>query len=80
MPRTTTRPDRPGERIRIWTGDLELHITADVAHAAHRHWTVSGDASNTGCALAPLLVVGDREAGGDRYRPAGVAEASPFGP
>jgi trehalose/maltose hydrolase-like predicted phosphorylase len=42
-PAWLAHPDRPGERVRIWTGDLELHITADVAWAAYRHWTVTAD-------------------------------------
>lgn len=29
--------------VRIWTGDIEIHISADVAFAAHRYWRVTGD-------------------------------------
>lgn len=29
--------------VRIWTGDIEIHISADVAFAAHRYWQVTGD-------------------------------------
>src|SRR5215216_572208 len=29
--------------IRIWTGDIEIHISADVAYAAHLYWKVTGD-------------------------------------
>jgi trehalose/maltose hydrolase-like predicted phosphorylase len=29
--------------VRIWTGDIEIHITADVALAAHTYWQVTGD-------------------------------------
>ncbi len=29
--------------VRIWTGDIEIHISADIALAAHRYWQVSGD-------------------------------------
>jgi kojibiose phosphorylase len=29
--------------VRIWTGDIEIHISADVAFAAHKYWQVSGD-------------------------------------
>jgi trehalose/maltose hydrolase-like predicted phosphorylase len=32
-----------GELIRIWCGDIELHITADVAYAVHTYWRVTGD-------------------------------------
>ncbi|HSK88701.1 MAG TPA: glycoside hydrolase family 65 protein, partial [Anaerolineales bacterium] len=29
--------------IRIWTGDIEIHISADIAYSAHRYWQVTGD-------------------------------------
>jgi kojibiose phosphorylase len=29
--------------VRIWTGDIEIHISADVALAAHKYWQVTGD-------------------------------------
>jgi len=29
--------------IRIWTGDIEIHISADIAYAAYQYWLVSGD-------------------------------------
>jgi trehalose/maltose hydrolase-like predicted phosphorylase len=29
--------------VRIWTGDIEIHITADVTLAAHKYWQVTGD-------------------------------------
>jgi trehalose/maltose hydrolase-like predicted phosphorylase len=29
--------------VRIWTGDIEIHISADVALAAHRYWQITGD-------------------------------------
>ncbi|CAN5188710.1 glycoside hydrolase family 65 protein [soil metagenome] len=32
-----------GLPIRIWTGELEEHITSDVAYAAHHYWLWSGD-------------------------------------
>ncbi|GAB4556466.1 MAG: glycoside hydrolase family 65 protein [Anaerolineales bacterium] len=28
---------------RVWTGDLAIHISADVAYGAHQYWRVSGD-------------------------------------
>ena len=31
--------------IRIWTGDIEIHISADVAYAAYLYWKVTGDDS-----------------------------------
>ena len=29
--------------FRIWTGDLEIHISADIAYAMHQFWQVTGD-------------------------------------
>lgn len=29
--------------VRIWTGDIEIHISADIAHAAYQYWQVTGD-------------------------------------
>ena len=29
--------------IRIWTGDIEIHITADIAYAIMQYWQVTGD-------------------------------------
>jgi kojibiose phosphorylase len=29
--------------VRIWTGDIEIHISADVAYAAHQYWVATGD-------------------------------------
>ncbi len=29
--------------IRIWTGDIEIHISADIAYAAHQYWQLTGD-------------------------------------
>ncbi|MCB9138589.1 MAG: beta-phosphoglucomutase [Caldilineaceae bacterium] len=31
------------ELIRIWCGDIELHITADIAYAIRQYWKVTGD-------------------------------------
>jgi len=33
----------PTKIIRIWTGDLELHLNADIAYACMQYWLVSGD-------------------------------------
>ncbi len=43
MPDLAARAGRPRELIRIWTGDIELHISADIAYAAHQYWRVTGD-------------------------------------
>ncbi len=29
--------------IRIWTGDIEIHITADIAYAVMQYWQATGD-------------------------------------
>jgi beta-phosphoglucomutase len=29
--------------IRIWTGDIEIHISADIAYAAMQYWKLTGD-------------------------------------
>jgi kojibiose phosphorylase len=43
----TTPPWLPNpqssELIRIWCGDIEQHISADVAYAVQQYWQVSGD-------------------------------------
>lgn len=38
-------PDPADRRklVRIWTGDIEIHISADVAYAVHQYWQVTGD-------------------------------------
>ncbi|HSK33619.1 MAG TPA: hypothetical protein VK903_09060, partial [Propionicimonas sp.] len=38
-------PDDRTSLIRIWTGDIEIHITADIALAVMQYWQVSGDDS-----------------------------------
>jgi len=42
---TTPRwvPGPAGELIRIWTGDIQIHISADVAYTVWRYWQVTGD-------------------------------------
>jgi kojibiose phosphorylase len=34
---------RPGELIRIWTGDIEIHVTAVIAHAVIDYWRATAD-------------------------------------
>ncbi len=36
-------PGANGELIRIWCGDIEVHITADVAYAVWQYWQMTGD-------------------------------------
>ena len=33
----------PTKLVRIWTGDIEIHISADIAHAAYQYWQATGD-------------------------------------
>jgi kojibiose phosphorylase len=43
---TTPRwvPDpRSQALVRIWTGDIEYHVAADVAYAVHQYWRITGD-------------------------------------
>ena len=40
-PRWAPGPD--GEPIRIWCGDIELHISSDVPYAIWQYWQVTGD-------------------------------------
>lgn len=36
-------PNDPRRLVRIWTGDLQIHISADVAHAVWVYWKATGD-------------------------------------
>jgi trehalose/maltose hydrolase-like predicted phosphorylase len=36
-------PGPDGELVRIWTGDIQLHISADVAYAVWQYWQATGD-------------------------------------
>lgn len=40
-PRWVTGAD--GEPVRIWCGDIELHITTDVAYGVWQYWQATGD-------------------------------------
>lgn len=33
----------PTRFVRIWTGDIEIHITADIAYAVLQYWQITGD-------------------------------------
>ncbi|TLN18761.1 beta-phosphoglucomutase, partial [bacterium] len=41
-PRWVPLPD--GNLVRIWCGDIEHHITSDIAYAIHHYWRITGDA------------------------------------
>jgi kojibiose phosphorylase len=36
-------PNNKTRLVRIWTGDLAIHISADVAYAAYQYWQMTGD-------------------------------------
>src|SRR5690606_11998775 len=38
-----SNPDAEGKRIRIWTGELEQHVTSDIAYAIMQYWRWTGD-------------------------------------
>jgi kojibiose phosphorylase len=44
------------ELIRIWCGDIELHITADIAYAIMHYWRVTGDDAFMVEAGAPIIL------------------------
>jgi kojibiose phosphorylase len=54
-----TSPDQ-GDPTRILTGELEEHIVADVAYAAHHYWTWSGDDKFMAAEGAEILLDGAR--------------------
>ena len=33
----------PTKLVRIWTGDIDIHISADIAHAAYQYWQATDD-------------------------------------
>ncbi len=33
----------PTKLVRIWPGEIEIHISADIAYAAYHYWRVTGD-------------------------------------
>ena len=42
-PRWVPDGEDPSKLIRIWTGDIQIHISADIAYAIWQYWQVSGD-------------------------------------
>jgi len=42
-PTWVENPADPANLIRIWTGDIELHLNADLAHACLQYWYATGD-------------------------------------
>lgn len=47
---------RDSQAIRIWTGDIELHITSDVAHGVWQYWQATGDDAFMQQVGAPILL------------------------
>ncbi len=46
----------PTKMIRIWTGDIQIHITTDVAYAIWQYWQVTGDDDFMRSIGAPILL------------------------
>jgi kojibiose phosphorylase len=42
-PTWVPNPNDPTKLIRIWTGDIQIHISADIAFAIWQYWCVTGD-------------------------------------
>lgn len=42
-PRWIPDPDHPERRVPVLSGELELHVTADVGYAAWQHWQATND-------------------------------------
>jgi kojibiose phosphorylase len=42
-PSWVENPADPAHLVRIWTGDLELHLDADIAYAVDQFWRATGD-------------------------------------
>jgi kojibiose phosphorylase len=42
-PTWVPHPDDRTKLIRIWTGDIEIHISADIAYAVWQYWRSTGD-------------------------------------
>lgn len=57
-PQWSAPPD--GERVRIWTGELQEHITADVAWAADHYWSWTGDDAFLADEGAEMIIDGAR--------------------
>ena len=42
-PTWVTHYKDPSKLVRIWTGDIQIHITADIAYAFIQYWEMTGD-------------------------------------
>jgi kojibiose phosphorylase len=72
-PRWVPDSKDPTKMIRIWPGDIEIHISADIAYSIWQYWRVTGDDAFMRSYGAPLILEtalfwGDRaEPENDRY-------------
>ncbi|NSW51797.1 MAG: glycoside hydrolase family 65 protein [Anaerolineae bacterium] len=48
----------PTKLVRIWTGDIQIHITADIAYALHMYWKVTGDDAFMAKRGLPIILEG----------------------
>ena len=46
----------PTQLVRIWTGDIQIHISADVAYALKQYWQVTGDDGFWRDMAAPIVL------------------------
>jgi len=71
----------PLQLIRIWTGDIEIHISSDIAYAQYQYWQMTGDDEfwkNNGVPslLETAMFWGDRA----EYEPDGYSYRDVIGP
>jgi len=65
--------NNPLNLIRIWTGDIEIHISSDIVYALHQYWEITADDEfwvevGIPILLETALFYGDRaESEGNRY-------------
>lgn len=55
-PTYVPHPKNRHELIRIWCGDIELHITSDVAYAIWQYWKTTGDDDFMRLHGAPMII------------------------
>ncbi|WP_420631005.1 beta-phosphoglucomutase [Candidatus Leptofilum sp.] len=46
----------PTQLVRIWTGDIQIHISADIAYALKQFWQVTGDDDFWRDVAAPIVL------------------------
>jgi kojibiose phosphorylase len=55
-PRWVPDWEDPTKAIRIWTGDIQIHISADIAYAIWQYWRVTGDDEFMRDVGAPIIL------------------------